>query len=85
MRLPQGYATIVEPEKATVEMDTFTCGHCNHVCHVKPKSNPEDTGGLCKLCMKLICKDCVGKLVCDPFERKLERMESRDRMLSAIQ
>lgn len=81
MRKPQGYATLCEPDKAPVECDTFTCAHCNHIVHVKPRAAAEDIGGLCKVCMGMICGPCVNLLVCDVFEKKLERMEARDRFL----
>lgn len=78
---PQGYATITDPENPTIEIDTFTCAHCNRIKHVKPKERPEDLGGLCKVCMGLICGSCVETGKCDPFEEKLKRMEDRDRTL----
>ena len=93
MRRPQGYATVVSPVRSVAyfdgsrrevvpegmfECDTFTCGHCPRVTHVMPKMDPADLGGLCKVCAKLICSRCVGK-GCDPFEKKLERSEARDR------
>lgn len=92
MRNPGGYAYMVNPVMATVrlddrpkemacegvsEFDTFTCGHCGRVKHVKPRERPEDLGGLCKQCMKLICPGCVDQ-GCTPFEQKLERMEQRE-------
>lgn len=77
MRKPQGYASIVDPNAPLVEMDTFTCYHCNKVIHIKPRENPEDVGGLCKICMGLICSTCVDNGVCDPFEKKLKRMDDR--------
>lgn len=77
---PQGYATMVSPE-GTVECDTFTCGHCQFVMHVKPKADPADMGGLCKQCMKLICPKCVNKLVCSPWEKTMVEMEAKDRAL----
>lgn len=76
MLKPQGYATLTDPDTGVEERDTFTCYHCNCVKHVKPKMDPTDLGGLCKVCMKLICPDCVGKS-CVPFMKKLERMEAR--------
>lgn len=79
MRKPQGYATIVEPGRQTVEIDTFTCAHCNRIVHVKPRANPEDVGGLCKMCMGLVCPSCMANAACDVFEKKLERIEARDR------
>lgn len=76
MRKPQGYATLTDPD-GKQEWDTVTCAHCNGVEHVKPMGDPADMGGLCKVCMGLVCKRCVGR-GCDPFEKKLERMEARD-------
>jgi hypothetical protein len=76
MRKPQGYATIIDPESGTQELDSFTCGHCQHITHVKAGERPEDMGGLCKCCMTLICKHCVGK-PCSPFLEQVERMEAK--------
>jgi hypothetical protein len=56
---------------------TFTCGHCNNLNVVKVKCRPEDLGGLCKVCMKLICPGCYKTGMCDPFEEKLKRSEER--------
>lgn len=71
-----GYACIEEPDKPRREADTFSCGHCNSITHVKAKADPTELGGLCKVCMKLICCKCVGK-GCDPLEEKLRRWESK--------
>ena len=91
MRRPQGYAVLTTPERAIVslsglkceevpagvlECDTMSCGHCNRVTHVRPRMDPAELGGLCKICYKLICKFCVGH-GCDPLEAKLERAEAR--------
>lgn len=78
MRNAQGYACISSPDGIS-EVDTFTCFHCQHVVHVKPKMDPAEMGGLCKQCMKLVCPHCVGK-GCTPFLKKLERMEARYHM-----
>lgn len=72
----QGYATITCDE-GVKEADTFSCGHCNSVRHVKAKQDPTSLGGLCKCCMKLICERCVDVGICDPLEKKLEREEAR--------
>lgn len=64
------------------EVDTFTCGHCGRVSRVKPKMDAADCGGLCKGCMRLVCKYCVGKK-CDVLEKKLERAEKRERLWRA--
>ena len=59
MRNAQGNATISSPD-GVAEADTFTCFHCQKVTHVKAKMDPSDLGGLCKVCMRLICSRCVG-------------------------
>ena len=76
MRNAGGQVIITDPYGPTVEHDTFTCGHCNKIKIVKPKERPEDIGGLCKVCMKLICGDCVSTGTCDPLEEKLKREEA---------
>lgn len=94
MRRPGGYVLITHPEpgflrlddqtrpqqtgEGHIEMDTFTCGHCGGIRHVRAMERPEDTGGLCKQCMKLICPRCVDTGRCDPLEKKLEREEKRE-------
>jgi hypothetical protein len=78
MRRPGGYARIDDPDRGRQEFDTFTCAHCNRITHVKPKARPEDIGGLCKVCMGLICAACVGD-ACVPFLRRLDEMEARAR------
>ena len=61
--------------------DTLTCAHCNRLY---PKPKPSDQFGFCHMCFKPVCLKC-GKLDrCDPFEKKLERMEARDRLLKQI-
>lgn len=76
----QGYATITSPDGGMVESDTFTCAHCQRIVHVAPRANPADVGGLCKVCMGLICPRCVGRR-CAPWEKKLQKMEARERFL----
>lgn len=77
MRNPGGYAIICEPGKSNLEFDTFSCRHCNRVIHVKAGARAEDLGGLCKICMGLICSACVDLGTCDPLEAKLARAEAR--------
>lgn len=77
MRRPGGYAVITDPSGGVQEMDTFTCAHCNRIVHVPVKANPDDIGGMCRMCMKMICPSCVDAGVCDPFEKKLKRMEDQ--------
>jgi hypothetical protein len=77
---PGGYAVLSDPS-GVKEADTFTCGHCQHIVHVKPLADAADSGGLCKVCMKLICETCVDRGTCTPWEQQMERIEARDRFL----
>lgn len=79
MRNPGGYAFTFDPGGIRQEADSFTCSHCNHVVMVKPKCDPNDLGGMCRLCMKMICPACVDIGSCDPFEKKLDRYEKEHR------
>ena len=89
MRNPHGYATVVgdlDRDAPTLveggirhveaEIDTYTCGHCNRVMHVKPRCDPADLGGLCKKCMELVCPRCYGKGTCTPWEQEMLRREA---------
>ncbi len=77
---PGGYAFSFEPDGIRQECDTFTCAHCNKVVLVKPKCSPDELGGVCRLCMKMVCPTCVD-LGCRPFEKKLEMAEKKYRAL----
>ncbi len=78
-----GLGTLTEPSGSVKERATFTCAHCQAIRHVKPFCDPADLGGLCKICMNVICENCVGK-GCDPFEEKLCRQEARGRSLRSM-
>jgi hypothetical protein len=87
MLRPGGYAVIVDPSlPKPIEQDTFTCSHCSKIVFVKATPNlpKPDIGGFCRLCMKNVCGTCADKGNCDPFEKKLERMEQRDRFRKSI-
>lgn len=98
MRSPTGYATVVDPDRPLQERDTVTCGHCQHVVFVKPGTAltvyliyDRDTGGwqeepgaFCRACMRPVCLACAAAGHCVPWERSLERSESRDRLLRAV-
>ena len=75
-----GYMLASGPD-GTDEADHFTCFHCQKVVFVKPRCDPADMGGLCRVCDKLICPACVAKMQCDPWEKQMERMEARDAAL----
>jgi hypothetical protein len=84
MRVAGGYAIIVEPGKADVEMDTFTCAHDNRVVFVRAGQDPSELGGFCRICMKHICGPCADLGSCTPYEREMEKAEARDRFLRAV-
>lgn len=77
MRNP-GWSSIMVDPMGSVEMDGFTCAHCNCAVGVKPRANPDDFGSMCRNCMKMVCKNCAN-FGCTPFEKKLEAAEARDR------
>jgi len=77
-----GYACIFDPGGVRTEWDTHTCAHCNTVIHMRNKKL-DDIGGLCRQCMKPICRGCLDN-GCTPFERKLEMMEARDRFRRSL-
>ncbi len=77
MRKSGGYFFSFDPGGIRQEADTFTCHHCGKLVIVKPKCNPDDLGGMCRLCMKMICPSCVDTGDCTPFEKKLEQIEKR--------
>lgn len=70
----EGYAVYTDPDR-TVERRSFTCQHCNRLTLVAPGADPADIGGLCKVCMGLVCPRCAGIDRCDPVEAKMERAE----------
>ncbi len=76
MRKAGGYAYTFDVGGIRQEADSFTCNHCNRIVIVKPKCDPYDLGGMCRLCEKMICPACVDLGKCDPIEKKLEREEA---------
>jgi len=58
-------------------LDSFTCFHCGRVVFVKPRCDPADMGGFCRVCAKLVCQDCNAKGRCDPWEEQMQRMEAK--------
>ena len=81
MRRPQGQIIITDPY-AVFECDTFTCCHCNSIVPV-PAAPAPMVGGFCMRCM-LNCCDTCSDLGCTPFEKKLEKMEARERSLRSM-
>ena len=76
MRKPGGLILAYDIEGRVDETDTFTCGHCNKVVAVAANANPDDLGGMCRCCQRMICPRCVDLGRCDPIEEKLKRAEA---------
>ena len=76
-----GYVLITEPGKRDIESDTFTCVHCNRICHIHIGSGVER--GFCFNCNGPHCGEKRGTKncwECVPFEAILEMKEgTRDR------
>ena len=82
MRKPGGTGMWTDLESdRVVEVDTFSCAHCNKVVFVPPKADPSLVGGFCMMCMKHICGPCTDDGRCIPLERRLEQNEARGRAL----
>lgn len=77
---PSGYATITDPDVPFQEWDTITCCHCNCVVLLDGKQEV----GFCLRCMKPECGKTECGNVCRPFEKWLEKMEAKDRLLKQI-
>jgi hypothetical protein len=60
---------------------SFTCAHCNTIVEVKSK---DQDMGFCQMCFYPVCLVCGAKDTCDPFEKKLERIEARARFLNQV-
>jgi len=64
-----------------VVTETLTCSHCQHIF---PKPGPRDPAGFCHMCMKPVCLACGAIDKCDPFEKKLERIERKERLFRSL-
>jgi len=62
-------------------VETFTCAHCQHVF---PKPKQGEDSGWCHQCFKPVCLSCGASDRCDPFEKKLMRMELRGKLLRSL-
>ena len=69
-----------EPGKKPIERDSITCGHCSFIDFVPPGKQPADH---CKMCDRFVCVRCAALPYCRPFERRLEEMEAKGRLLQA--
>ncbi len=87
MRNAGGYAVETMPYGESTECDTFTCNHCQRVTFVRPRADPFELGGGCRICQGLICSKCVDRGTCTPWEKQMEIAESKfetDRMISRL-
>ncbi len=80
----RGFVEVCDPNGIRVEYETFTCAHDGNIVKVPHRAAPDAVGGLCRLCMQMVCPACVAAGKCDPFEKKLERMEDRGRFLREV-
>lgn len=81
MRNAGGYAVwTYDITGGNKERDTFTCVHCNSIVFVEPFQAAADSGGWCMSCAKPICKNCAADGQCEPFLRRIEQEEARDRL-----
>ena len=80
-----GYAVIADPDARRVEMDTVTCGHCQRIVPLHDRAGKRRAGVLvhCYQCDTHTCVPCAEAGRCLPFERKLERLEARERLMVA--
>lgn len=87
-----GYAQHILPEQ-TVELETFTCRHCNTIVRMQPDVTLASLDGAirsgkelrdirrCHGCDALICPKCFKEPTCTEFEKKLDAYERRERLL----
>ena len=78
MRIRRGLITTDDPDPRRgdpriVEVETFTCAHCNRVREIHRKCKPEDAAGWCYRCDSMVCAEHAFR--CDPTEEKLLRTE----------
>jgi hypothetical protein len=78
-----GYV-VASGEGAPVERDTIACHHCQRHIVIPPGPPRDDLFGVCWNCSKFICPPCAKKQTCTPWEKQMERIEARDRMLRAV-
>lgn len=83
-RAEQGVAEWTLPGGRTMTRATTTCCHCNGITVIAQGATPDECGGFCMLCHRPTCRTCAGK-ECRPFERQLEAIERRGRLLAAVE
>lgn len=81
MPLPLGHVEVTDQYGQVAVHETLKCGHCQRVYR---KPGPGEPSGFCHMCFRPVCLPCGANDRCDPFEKKLERMEQRGRFLRAL-
>lgn len=76
-----GHVEITDAYGQVTVQETLTCAHCQKIY---PKPGTGDLAGFCHQCFKPVCLKCGALDRCDPFEKKLERIEARDAMLRSM-
>ena len=76
-----GHAETFDINGNVVVVEKITCNHCQAIF---TKPGPGDPVGFCHQCFAPVCLKCGALDKCDPFEKKLERMESRSRLLKSL-
>jgi len=88
-----GFVTIADPlQPRAHERETYGCGHCQHVTIVEHGQALDSLGGMCLACMRPLCRQCTSHAAqpldkgggCDPWEKKHERSEARQREIAAV-
>lgn len=81
MAVALGYAESIDGYGTSTIVETLTCAHCGKIYRKPAAGEPY---GFCNLCFKSTCLPCGGIPKCDPFEKKLERIERRQKFLSNL-
>jgi hypothetical protein len=83
----RGYLVVTDRITGRVldEHDTLRCAHCGSIMRVGPAHAPIGiTMGLrCAPCDAFVCTSCSGR-GCAPFEARLAKAESRDRLRRSV-
>lgn len=86
---PKGHAVTIDGWGIEIHRDTYTCKHCQRVCEVEPRADPNEFW--CASCAAPVCKRCKAAdwnrpagAPCGHFERQLDAAEARDRLRRAM-
>lgn len=86
----KGFLTVTDRETGAVQktVETFGCGHCQHVTEAPHGASLDDLGCFCLACMRPVCQVCTAKMaaggLCDPFEEKLLRSAASQETLRSM-